>query len=349
MLSPCRRLIAFSIFAFLVLALDDGHQDYTPSYFTNRGRTPVKRAGGRGSPVLAGYNADPNIVAFDHTYYIYPTTDGYPNWSGKDFYVWSSSNLVDWIRSEQPILTLDNTTGNVPWADGNAWSPTIIERAGKYYFYFSGDNPTYNRKTIGTAVADHPKGPFTAQPEAMILNNEHPNASQAIDPAAFQDPQSGQYYLFWGNGNALYAELNDDMVSIREDTITNITGLENFREAPFINFRQGRYHITYSIDDTRSPDYRVGYATSDSVAGPWTYHGVILEKDESQGILATGGSSILHVPDTDDWYICYHRFAIPNGNGTEREVTIDRLYFDADGLIKKIQPTLSSVGPETIP
>ena len=302
------------------------------------------------SPLLPGYYADPNIVRFGDTYYIYATTDGYSGWGGKAFYVWKSTNLVDWERSAQPFLTLDGANGNVPWATGNAWAPTIIERGGKYYFYFSGHNPTYNRKTIGVAVADSPEGPFTAQPTAMILNNEAVTSGQAIDPAAFRDPATGKCYLFWGNGSPVYAELSDDMLSIKQDTIKRVTGLTDFREGSFVNERNGTYYLSYSIDDTGSPDYRVGYATATSVDGPWTYRGVILEKDPTQGILATGHSSIVQVPGTDDWYIAYHRFGLPTfggagGDGTHRETTIDRLYFNDDGTIKKVVPTLSSVDP----
>ncbi|WP_075827831.1 family 43 glycosylhydrolase [Cellulosimicrobium sp. CUA-896] len=114
-------------------------------------------------PGPAGRYADPNIAQFGDTFYLYATTDGTPGWGGKDFYVWTSTNLVDWERSAEPFLTLDGANGNVPWATGNAWAPTIIERDGNYYFYFSGHNPTYNRKTIGVAVADSPEGPFTAE------------------------------------------------------------------------------------------------------------------------------------------------------------------------------------------
>jgi beta-xylosidase len=297
------------------------------------------------SPILPGLYADPNIARFGDTYYIYATTDGVAGWGGKDFYVWKSKNLVDWERSAEPFLTLDGANGNVPWATGNAWAPTIIERDGKYYFYFSGHNPTYNRKTIGVAVADSPEGPFTAQPTAMILNNEAVTSGQAIDPAAFRDPETGKYFLFWGNGSPVYAELSDDMLSIKQETLKPIAGLTGFREGTFLNYRDGTYHLTYSIDDTGSPNYRVGYATATSIDGPWTYRGVILEKDASQGILATGHSSIIQVPGTDEWYIVYHRFAIPGGDGTHRETTIDRLVLNEDGTFQKVVPTLTSIDP----
>lgn len=142
------------------------------------------------SPVLPGLYADPNIAVFDGVYHIYATSDGYPGWGGQEFYVWSSTDLVEWTRSTEPILTLDGADGDVPWAVGNAWAPTIIERDGKFYFYFSGHNAALNRKTIGVAVADSPTGPFAAQPEAMITNGEDVRSGQAIDPAAFRDPET---------------------------------------------------------------------------------------------------------------------------------------------------------------
>jgi beta-xylosidase len=83
----------------------------------------------------------------------------------------------------------------VPWATGNAWAPTIISRNGSYYFYFSGQNAVYNCKTIGVAISSSsPEGPFTAEPAAMILNNENLTTGQAIDPCAFRDPTTGKYY-----------------------------------------------------------------------------------------------------------------------------------------------------------
>jgi len=301
------------------------------------------------SPVLPGLYADPNIAVFGDTYYIYATTDGTPGWGGNTFYVWKSKNLVDWTRSDKPFLTLDGASGNVPWATGNAWAPTIIEKGGKYYFYFSGHEPNANRKMIGVAVADSPEGPFTAEAQPMITNAESVNSGQAIDPAAFQDPKTGKFYLFWGNGRPVYGELSDDMKSIKAGTIKPISGLPEFREGLFMNFRDGTYHLTYSIDDTGSPDYRVGYATSTSIDGPWTYRGILLQKDPSQGILGPAHSSIINVPGTDEWYIAYHRFAIPGGGGTNRETTIDRVQIGSDGLFQTVKPTLTSVAPREVP
>jgi beta-xylosidase len=316
---------------------------------TTRRESEKSKLAARDSPVLPGLYADPNIAIFGDQYYIYATTDGFPGWSGKVFYSWKSPDLVTWTRSTSPFLTLNGTSGNVPWATGDAWAPTIISRNSKYYFYFSGQNPTYDHKTIGVAVADTPEGPFTAQPTPFILNNEAITTGQAIDSAAFHDPTTDKYYLFWGNGEPpLYAELADDMLSLKPNSTRTITGLVDFREALFVNYRQGLFHLTYSIDDTRSENYRVGYATATSIDGPWTYQGVVLQKDVDKGILGSGHSSIVNVPCTDDWYIAYHRFRIPDGNGTMRETTVDRVCFGEDGFIKPIVPTLESVQAQRI-
>jgi GH43 family beta-xylosidase len=303
-----------------------------------------KRSLHKRSTLIPGLYADPNVAAFGCKFYIYATTDGFAGWGGNQFYVWSSDDLITWERSEEPFLTLNGTDGNVPWATGNAWAPTIAEKDGKYYFYFSGQNPTYDRKTIGVAVADSPEGPFTAEPTAMILNNEALTTGQAIDPDAFLDPVSGKYYFYWGNGSPLVAELAEDMVSLKPDSTSNITGLEDFREGLFMVYREPFYHLTYSIDDTGSENYRVGYATADSPVGPFTYCGVILQKDVEKGILATGHNSILNVPGTDEWFIVYHRFSIPGGDGTHRETTIDELHFDEEtGLILNVVPTVDGI------
>ncbi|HEV2783026.1 MAG TPA: family 43 glycosylhydrolase [Actinophytocola sp.] len=284
------------------------------------------------TPVLPGFTADPNIAVFGDTYYIYPTTDGFPNWSGTTFSVWSSKNLVDWT-DQGVILDLGP---DVAWADGRAWAPTIAERNGRYYLYFCAE------AKIGVAVADSPTGPFTDTGRPLIERNPDPGG-QAIDPAVFID-DAGTPYLYWGNGNAYVVPLNEDMISFDPARITRLTGLDGFREGLFMVKRAGTYHLTWSIDDTRSEDYRIGYATATSPTGPFTNRGVLLRRDLSAGIRGPGHGSMLRAPGTDDWYLVYHRFAIPGGDGTHRETTIDRLRFNPDGTIAPLTPTLEGIG-----
>jgi len=97
----------------------------------------------------------------------------------------------------------------------------------------------------------------------------------------------------------------------------------------------------WSIDDARSPDYRVGWGTADSPLGPVkpaTRNFIVLQKHGEA--VATAHHSVVNVPGTDRWYVAYHRHAIPDGNGYKRETVLARMEFDADGAIRRW--TLSS-------
>ncbi|ANS62527.1 hypothetical protein SLINC_0303 [Streptomyces lincolnensis] len=287
------------------------------------------------SPSLPGLNADPNIVRFGDTFYLYPTTDGFDGWSGTQFKAYSSTDLVRW-KDHGVILDLGP---DVSWADSRAWAPTMTEKDGKYYFYFCAD------ANIGVAVSDSPTGPFKdALGKPLLKAGQF--GGQMIDPAVFTD-DDGQRYLYWGNGRAYVAPLNDDMTSLDLTKMKDITP-SGYNEGAFVVKRDGTYHFTWSENDTRDENYRVAYATGPSPTGPWTKHGVILEKDLSLGIKGPGHHSVVQVPNSDDWYIAYHRFAIPGGDGTHRETTLDRLEFGADGLIKKVVPTLTGIDPVTV-
>ncbi|NUT24635.1 MAG: family 43 glycosylhydrolase [Streptomyces sp.] len=284
------------------------------------------------SPVLPGLNADPNIVRFGNTYYLYPTTDGFEGWSGTRFKAYSSTDLVHW-KDHGVILDLGP---DVSWADSRAWAPTIAEKDGKYYFYFCAD------ANIGVAVSDSPTGPFKdALGKPLLKAGQF--SGQMIDPAVFTD-DDGQSYLYWGNGHAYAAPLNADMTSIDTSKVKDITP-SGYNEGSFVIKRKGTYYFMWSENDTRDENYRVAYATGPSPTGPWTKRGVILEKDLSLGIKGPGHHSVVYVPKTDEWYIAYHRFAIPGGDGTHRETTVDKLEFDSDGLLKKVVPTLTGIDP----
>ncbi|QIK56256.1 family 43 glycosylhydrolase [Dysgonomonas sp. HDW5B] len=297
------------------------------------------------NPVLEGYYADPDILYSEKTkkYYIYPTSDGFTGWSGYYFKTFSSDNLKDW-KDEDVILDLKK---DVSWADRNAWAPCIIEKKVKgkykYYYYFSA------AQKIGVAVADNPTGPFVDSGKALIdFKPEGVKDGQEIDPEIFADPKTGKSYLYWGNGYMAVAELNEDMVSVKKNTIKVMTPDKTFREAITVFYRNGIYYFLWSEDDTRSENYRVRYATSTSPTGVLTIseNNLILAKDPSKGIYGTGHNSVLQIPGKDEWRIVYHRFSRPNGinmgdaAGYNREVCIDKMEFNSDGSIKPIVPTL---------
>lgn len=304
------------------------------------------------NPVLPGFHADPEIMYSNKTgkYYIYSTTDGTPGWGGYYFTVFSSPDLQTW--TDEGVM-LDLKSEQVPWATGNAWAPAIIERREgdgyKYYFYYSGQWPEADRKAIGVAVADNPAGPFTDLGHPIVTDSPT-GGGQQIDVDVFQDPVSGKYYLYWGNGYMAGAELADDLLSIKPETVTVMTPkggtLQDYayREAPYVFYRNGVYYFMWSVDDTGSPNYHVAYGTSDSplghitVADPCT----VLIQDPDRKIYGPAHNSVINLPGTDEWRIVYHRINenhLDKDPGIHREVCVDRMEFNPDGTIKPVTPT----------
>ncbi|WP_295124895.1 family 43 glycosylhydrolase [uncultured Chitinophaga sp.] len=302
------------------------------------------------NPVLKGLYADPDILYAEKTgkYYLYPTSDGFTNWAGNYFKVFSSKNLVDW-KDEGIIIQLGK---DVTWADGNAWAPCIIEKKingkYKYFYYFTA------KQKIGVAVADNPTGPFIDSGKPLIDKfPEGVNRGQQIDPDVFTDPKSGKTYLYWGNGYMAGAELAEDMVSLVPGTTKILTPDKTYNEGTYVFFRNGQYYFSWSENDTRDPNYRVRYGTAD---GPLSKikvpdNNFMITKNETDSIYGTGHHSVLQRPGKDEWYIVYHRFNYPKGihmgraAGYNREVCIDRLEFEADGRIKTTVPTHKGISP----
>ncbi len=329
----------------------DGTVEYTVSLEGLEPKTYEVEAEVRNNPALVGYYADPEVLFSQKTgkYYIYPTSDGHHGWSGDYFKVFSSDNLVNW-KDEGVILDLPE---DVKWGPRNAWAPCIIEKNSgegyKYYYYFTA------AQKIGVAVADDPTGPFVDSGEPLInWKPEGVNGGQEIDPDVFHDPESGKDYLYWGNGYLAAVELNEDMVSTDRSTLKVMTPEDGtFREGVEVFLRDGKYYFLWSENDTRSPDYRVRYATADSPMGPLNIpeDNLILSRDDSKGIYGTGHNSVLRIPGKDERYIVYHRFTRPKGidmgssAGFHREVCIDPLEFDSHGNIIPVKPTLKGIEP----
>ena len=305
------------------------------------------------NPILPEYHADPEILYSEQTgkYYIYSTTDGTPGWGGHYFKVFTSGNLTDWTDEG---IVLDLKGSQVTWSTGNAWAPAIVERkyddgTYKYFLYYSGHSEELNRKVIGVAMADNPTGPFYDYGKPIVVDSPVGHGQQ-IDVDVFQDPVSGKYYLYWGNGYMAGAELGDNMTSIRENTLTVMTPeggtLQDYayREAPYVFYRNGRYYFLWSVDDTGSPNYHIAYGTADSPLGAVKVaeNSVILSQNPNKEIYGTGHCSAINIQGTDDWRIVYHRINkhfLKDKPGIHRQVCIDRMSFNPDGTIKKIHPT----------
>ena len=122
--------------------------------------------------------------------------------------------------------------------------------------------------------------------------------------------------------------------------------LNEFREGIVVFKRAGKYYFMWSIDDARSPDYRVGYGIADSPYGPVTSPTnnfiVLRQHGAAKG---TAHHSVVNVPGTDRWYVAYHRHAVPGGGGYKRETCLVKMEFNADGTIKPMDPLVPAFAP----
>ena len=285
--------------------------------FTAQAENPILRA------------ADPHAIKVGKKYYVYPTS-GRSNY----FYTYSSSNMVNWER-HKPILDFKE----IDWIPSgkSAWAPGIIEKDGKYYFYYSvGPKPSL----IGVAVGDSPEGPFKDSGKALLADNNDPGF-EAIDPMVFEDPASGKCYLYAGGsaGSKLRVfELSSDMINLGKEI--KVDNPPHFTEGVFMHFHNGVYYLSYSSGAWHSSSYSVHYCTSKSPTGPWEYKGCILKSNDKYK--GPGHHSFVHDTDGDKWYIFYHRWEKVTGEGPyrgSRKTAVDVMEYDEKGDLKPIKMT----------
>lgn len=217
----------------------------------------VNRSGGKGNgrPVPFG---DPFIMLYNDTYYAYGT------YAEDGIEVYTSPDLLTWEKKDKPALHKDDT-----WAGRWFWAPEVYYVNGKFYMYFSAD------EHISVAVADSPLGPFSQTVKKPMLEGE-----KSIDSSLFIDDDGKPYLYFdrFNDGlNIWVAELEDDLQTIKESTMTKCISVSQaweevwprVNEGPYVLKYNGIYYMTYSANSYESTFYGIGYATADSPMGPW--------------------------------------------------------------------------------
>ncbi|MCR5454376.1 MAG: family 43 glycosylhydrolase [Bacteroidales bacterium] len=307
------------------------------------------------NPVIRDiFAADPTARVFNGKVYLFPSHDilqpvplpagQQPNWfCMEDYHVFSSENLTEWTDHGMILHQKD-----VPWGNPNAysmWAPDCIERNGKYYFYFP-DAPKDGRGFgIGVAIADKPEGPYTPVKENI-------KGISGIDPCVLQ-ASDGNAYIFWGAGRC--AKLKENMVELADDTPKETVkwGNREFEmygynclkdlpnrqaEGPFAFEYNGNYYLTYPY--VRRNTEVLGYAMSKNPTGPYEYKGLIMA--EHADSCWTNHHSIINYKG--QWYLFYHHNDYSPNDDKRRSVRIEKLYFNPDGTIKEVKPTMRGVG-----
>ena len=303
------------------------------------------------NPIVDGWYADPEGIVFGNQYWIFPTFSAkYENQVFLDAF--SSKDLVHWEKHNRVL-----DTSVIKWAKEAMWAPSIIEKNQQYYLFFSANDlqrpggPYWDDKDlnnhrggIGVAVAEAPEGPYKDHLGVPLIGEFH-NDAQPIDQFVFKDID-GTYYMFYGGWrHCNISILNDDFTGFvpwSDNKLFKEITPEGYVEGPFVFRRKNNYYFMWSEGSWGNDTYKVAYAMSDKVTGPYKRICTILESDKN---IATGAghNSVINTPNTDQWYMVYHRRPIPNKGRDHRVISIDKLEFNQDDTIKQVKMTFEGV------
>lgn len=207
------------------------------------------------------------------------------------------------------------------------FAPDCLERNGKYYLYFCMPDDSE-----GVAISDRPEGPFT---------NPIQLPCGGIDPAIFID-DDGQAYYYWGQLFSHGVKLNEDMISFNRDEVVDdlVTEEEHFfHEGSSMRKIGDTYYYVYA-DVERGKPTSLGYSTSKSPMGPFTYRGIIIDNDGCDPASWNNHGSIECV--NGQWYVFYHRCS--RGAQQHRRLCIEKIEILEDGTIPEVKMTSQGIG-----
>ncbi len=297
------------------------------------------------------YTTDPAPMVHGDRLYVYTGHDE----KGADFFwmqewrVYSTTDMVNWTDHGSPFAI-----ETFSWGDDRAWAPQCVERNGKFYFYVCLHSKISGGMAIGVAVGDSPTGPFKDAIGKPLFEN---GSWDHIDPTVLVD-DDGRAYIYWGNPKVYYAELNEDMISLKTKVRTQEQTEESFGspgmgqrekgkkykdtyvEGPWLSKRNGKYYLLYAAGGI--PEH-IAYSMSDSPLGPWKYMGNVMPLQDT-------GSFTNHCGVVDykgNSYFFYHTGKLPGGGGFGRSASVEQFEYNPDGTFPIINMTaegVSSVG-----
>ena len=290
------------------------------------------------NPIDEGCYADPEARYYNGRYYIY-CTRSLPFRDQHNHDCFRSDDLVRWTKIEGVI-----DEESFPHVTHAVWAPTIIEKGRRYYYVFASNNIQSDDEVGGIeiGVSNKPEGPFKALLDRPLIDH-FVNGAQPIDPHLFKDDDGTIYLYFGGWGHCNVAKMNDDMTGFvpfeNGETFIEITP-PDYVEGPCMMKKNGEYYFMWSSGNWTDDSYCVKYCRAQSPIGPFDNEKVILSSDETTKVgRGPGHHGYLELPGSGDTLIVYHRHKVGDNNGNHRYICIDRLDFDENGEIKKVEMT----------
>ncbi len=284
---------------------------------------------------------DPFVLKDGDKYFMYATSA-----ATIGFRVWQSDNLVDW---EEKGMAYDTGEQSNQWANGDFWAPEVIKYNHQFYMTYSARN-LEGHLQISVAVSKDPLGPFK-DISTEIIKQE----GSYIDGDIFIEEDGTPYFYYVKDcsenvikgkhiSQIFVQKMNNDLTSLigepqlllePDQEWEGLNGDYQWNEGPFVLKHEKKYYLMYSSNYFASADYGVGYAVANNPMGPFKKAGEnpVLEKDLKNGISGPGHNSVTTGLDGKTLYTVYHTHTFPEDPSGDRQMNIDRLYFE-NGKLK---------------
>jgi beta-xylosidase len=230
-------------------------------------------------PVINSNFPDPDLLKVERVYHAYATNDG-----GKNVQHQTSTDLVHWTVQPDVAPTLGAWVKTTcTFAPGGAtdrcvWAPEVSAVSGGYVLYYAARDAASDKQCIGVSRSSSPNGPFVPVGTTPLICPV--DQGGAIDPSTYVE--NGQRYLLWkADGNCcnlpaiIYIQpTSADGLTLTGPAVKLIQNDLPFEgrvvEAPTLIKHDGTYYLFYSANDFSGGNYKTGYATSNTLMGPYT-------------------------------------------------------------------------------
>lgn len=313
--------------------------------------------------VTQRYSADPSVMVYGDTVYLYSTNDEFEYKNGsvsentygniKTLNCFSSKDLVNW--TDHGVIQVAGSSGAATWATCS-WAPSAtykkINGVDKFFLYFANSGGG-----IGVLQSDSPTGPWTDPIGRPLITKSTANCSDVpwlFDPAVLVD-DDGSGYLYFGGGipgsnfsnpkTARVVKLGNDMVSLAGTPVA-IDAPYLFEDSG-INKIGNKYYYSYCSNwNTSGSGYNsaaIEYMVSNSPMGPFTYVGEIFKNPGVYfGVWGNNHHSIFEFQG--NYYMAYHARALETAqlgkNYGYRSTQIDQLTI-RNGVFSSLTPTMA--------
>ena len=302
------------------------------------------------------FTADPCVIVYNGRVYIYMShdLDTQHDYSMDGYTCISSDDLINWTDHGEVLMA-----SSIPYISAAGkqifWAPEAVYRDGKFYLYFCTPNYGNDPLTSGTGVcvSNSPIGLFTDPRGSLLITGHRVDCSVLID-------DDGQTYIYWPNG--LTKKLSSNMYEYSDSQDYNVWN-NDAHEATYVRKINSKYYYMYMTfndqelwactQNNASPggcpngdaDYFHRYNFLASPTGPVVEPEGIFGRTMTWPVFGDNTQPAIF-QFQGNYYSLYHGkwlSRLRNQDlGYQRNVGLDRIYFNPDGTI--IPQTLTKEG-----